>query len=300
MNRMRTSLRGCALALLVFGLAGTAQARDEDYLRLAARLDLLAADPVLGTHAPAQMQLARATLVQLKEASRRERAHWVYMAEQRIDLARVAAQIEVVQDRLASLQQDQGRLQLELARRDAAAARAELERQRLQSQIRAEEAERLQAEAEAARLEGEQATSAARAEAAQAKRMAAAQARAAALAKKEAALAASLGEQGSGAPATGSRPHSLALAPATFVAGKATLAPGAAVEIQKAVAFARTAPDKAIRVEVGMADRSLAAQRATALRDALIGAGIKAARISTAGSASDKPRIEIILDGGKP
>jgi hypothetical protein len=164
-GRLRIAAPFAALLLAGVFAVGTAQARDDDYMRLSARLDLLAADPVLGTRAPAQMELARATLAALKESGRSQRAHWIYMAEQRIDLARVAAEIAVLERTHVDLQREHDRLQLEMARRDAAAARAELERQRLQAQIRAEEAERLQRKAAAARVEGEQAASAARAEA---------------------------------------------------------------------------------------------------------------------------------------
>lgn len=301
MIRMDATTRGIALALLL--LSGSAFARNDDYQRLSDRLDLLAADPVLGTHAPAQMDLARAALAQLKEARRGQREHWVYIAERRIELARASAEIEVLERTRADLQRDNDRLQLALARREADMARAELERQRLQSQIRAEEAERLQREAEAARVEGEQAASAARAEAEQAKRMAAAQARATALARKEAELAAALGggttATAPAAPKAASPRHSLALAASAFVSGKATFAPGASGQIQKAVAFVKADPAKSIRIEVAAADRALAQQRANALRDALVAAGISAKRISTAGSAAKTARVDIVLHGGK-
>jgi hypothetical protein len=184
-------------AVLALGLLGGGHARaaNEEYERLANRLDNLAADPTLGPYAAARLDRARAALAQLKEARRSEREHWAYVTDRRIETARAGAEADYLDSQRAELQRENDRLQLALARRDAEQARAELERQRLQSQIRAEEAERLRREAEAARAEGEQAAQAAeaaRAEAAQAKRMAAAQARAAALAKKEAELEAAV------------------------------------------------------------------------------------------------------------
>jgi hypothetical protein len=193
------------LALGLFGI-GDASARNEEYERLSNRLDNLAADQTLGQRATAQLDRARAALLQLKEAGRSEREHWAYVTDRRIETARASAEADYLESQRADLQRENDRLQLALARRDAEQARAELERQRLQSQIRAEEAERMRREAEAARAEGEQATQAAeaaKAEAAQAKRMAAAQAKAAALAKKEAELEAAV----SGKPKPAAKPQ---------------------------------------------------------------------------------------------
>lgn len=197
MNHLDTIARRCAAVLLLCSLfaAGSAAARDENYQRLADQFDRLLADPSLSQHAPAQFDRARAALAALKDAKRSQREEFAYVAERRIEIARVSAQTEVLDQQRESLQRENDRLQLAQARRDAAQARAELERQRLQSQIRAEEAERARQDAEAARAEGEQAThaaEAARAEADQAKRMADAQAKATALAKKEAELTAAV------------------------------------------------------------------------------------------------------------
>jgi len=186
----------CAIALaLALGAVNAVAARDDDYQRLLDRFNTLATDPVLGTRASVAMDRARLALAHLKEARRGEREHWIYMTERRIDGARASAEAESLDEQRTTLQRENDRLQLAIARRDAEQARAELERQRLQAQIRAEEAESARRDAETARAEGAQATQAAesaRAEAEQAKRMAAAQAKAAALAKKEAQLEAAL------------------------------------------------------------------------------------------------------------
>ena len=187
---------------------GSAEARNDEHERLSARLDQLLTDPRLGTYAAAAAAPARAALARLQEAGRKDRVQWVYITERRIDAARVNAESGYLENRRNELQRENDHLQLALARRDAAQARAELERQRLQAQIRAEEAERLRRDADAARAEGEQAALAAesaRAEAAQAKRMARAQANAAALARKEAELAAAV-EGGSTTPAKPAKP----------------------------------------------------------------------------------------------
>lgn len=307
MNRVRSDIRWAVAfgaALCFFG--GNAFARDDEYQRLSDRFDHLAADPVLGQRAPAQFDRARAALAQFKEAGRRDREALVYLVERRIDIAQASAEADYLESQRVELQRENDRLQLASARRDAAQARAELERQRLQSQIRAEEAERLQREAEAARAEGEQATQAAesaRAEAAQAKRMADAQAKATALAKKEAELAAAV--NGTAPPAAkgkpaASAPSSMTLADSLFVNGQSTLAAGSAKQIAKAAAFANAETSKRLRIDVSAGgDRGLAQRRATAVRDALVGAGVDASRITTAGSAAKTKRVEIALQGGK-
>jgi outer membrane protein OmpA-like peptidoglycan-associated protein len=307
MKRARSIVPWLAAPLLALALFGAhpASARvSEDYQRLADRFDQLVADPVLGLHAAARMDEARTSLAMLKDAGRREREHWVYMTERRIALARASAEAEVLEAQRVDLQRKNDHLQLALARRDAEQARAELERQRLQTQIRAEEAERSQQAADAARAEGEQAAQAAvdaRAEADQAKRMAAAQARATALARKEAELEAAVGGKAATSPKHDSAParRTLAVAESAFVKGNATFAPGASRQIEKAVTFVNSAPGAKVRIDVRADTRSLAQKRAAAIRSALVAAGIKAARISTAGSASKSGHIEIALDGGK-
>lgn len=285
-------LVACAASLL----AQSAFARDEEYLGLNARLELLEADPVLGGRAPAQVELARAALDELGKAGRRTRAHWLHVAGERVELAWASAELEVLERTRVELEREHDRLQLDLARRDAAAARAELDRQRLLSQIRAEEAERLQQEAEAARLEGEQAASAARAEAEQAKRMAAAQAQATALAKKEAALAAALEGGSAQQGAAGASAHrSLRLADGIFARGEAKLTRTGNSEVRKAVALAATDPAAKVLIEVGTDSRELAGQRARALRDALVAAGVAAARVDTREVVGNRRYAEIRL-----
>ena len=115
-----------AFTILVVALGGAthdAFARDADYERLAATFDSLAADPRLGTLAPAQMDLARAALQAFKEGGRRDRPYLGYVAGRRIEIARATAEAELAERERVALQRDNDRLQLEAARRDAAQAR---------------------------------------------------------------------------------------------------------------------------------------------------------------------------------
>jgi outer membrane protein OmpA-like peptidoglycan-associated protein len=292
------------LAALVFASASVSErafARDADYQRLADSFAALSADPKLGTLAPLQMDRARAALAALKEGSRGDRPHLVYIAERRIEIARLSAEAVAAESERVALQQDNDRLQLEAARRDAAQARRELEQQRLQAQIRAEEAERLAREAEAARAENEQsaqAADAARAEAAQARRIADAQAKAAALARKEAELAS--GGASSAPPKAAPAKRRMTLADSSFVAGQSTLSDAGSGRIGAAVDFINAAPGSKVRIEATAAgNRSLATARAQTVRDALIGAGVASSRIEAVGSAGKgkSGQVEIRLEG---
>jgi len=289
-------LASAFVALLSFAAPHPAQARDLDYERLADSLDRLAADPKLGGLAPAQMDRARASLQVLKDAGRRDRPHLVYITERRIDIARTAAQAELIEGERTALQRENDQLQLAAARRDADQARRELEQQRLQSQIRAEEAERLTRDAEAARAEGEQASQAAeaaRAESAQAKRMADAQAKAAALAKKEAELA---GGGAAAAPAAAAPRRRMVLPESVFVSGQSALSDAGATRIAGVVDFINATPGSRVRIEAGAGgNRALATQRADAVRDALVAAGVAAGRIQATGSGRGR-QVEIRLD----
>ena len=309
MKPLHRVVHGCAaigLALCMLGVDhACARSGDDDYQRLSEQFDRLAADRVLGLRAPAQMERARAALEQLKEAGRSEREEQVYLTERRIGVARASAEAESLEDQRNALQRENDRIQLALARRDAAQARAELERQRLQSQIRTEEAERARQEADAARAEGEQAAQAAdaaRAEADQAKRMADAQAKATALAKKEAALEAAVAggsavpvSKGSAASAT----RTLALSDGVFVEGKSSFAVGASKQMTKAVAFVNADTSKRIRIQVSAANRTLAQQRANAIRQALVAARIDAKRITTTASVANRGHVEVVLQDGR-
>jgi membrane protein involved in colicin uptake len=298
---LRRALTVMFLVLALGTVAQPAAARDLDYERLSDSLDRLAADPKLGTLAPLQLDRARVALKALKEGGRRDHAQLVYVAERRIEIARVTAQAELAETERQSLQRENDRLQLAAARRDAEQARHELEQQRLQSQIRAEEAERLARDAETARAEGEQAAQAAeaaRAEATQAKRMADLQAKAAALAKKEAELSGGASASPNAAPAPTRR---MTLSDKAFVRGQSALADAGSARIGAIVDFVNAAPGSRVRIEATAAgDRTLANGRAASVRDALVAAGVSADRIvSATGKAGKSSQVDVRLEGAE-
>ncbi|WP_114241355.1 hypothetical protein [Dyella sp. C9] len=182
MKSLTLRLSALFLAVAAAGAAHAAK-EDMDVARLNNSLDQLAGDPVLGGYAQAEQARARDAVNQLSQARSRDRAHALYMAERRVDLARATAQLQDAQLQVNKLDREHDQIQLDGSRREADLARQELERQRLQYQMAQEEAAR-QAAA------GAEATAQAQAEAAQAKKLAAAQAKVANAAKKQAELAA--------------------------------------------------------------------------------------------------------------
>jgi len=184
MKRFPTLLAG---ALLV--LAGTQSAYaahdDIDVNRLNNSLDQLASDPTLGNYAQAEQARAHDAINRLAQARSHDRAHELYLAERRVDLAKAAAQLQDAQLKLTQLDREHDQILLDNSRRDAEQARRELERQRMQYQMAQEETARLQQQGEAYSQAAEQA----RSEAEKAKRLAAAQSKVARAARREAELA---------------------------------------------------------------------------------------------------------------
>lgn len=197
-------------AIVLLAAAATAVARqdDIDINRLTGSLDQLANDPSLGGYAQAEQARARDAINRLAQAGRRDRAHDLYLAERRVDLAKAAAQLQDAQVKLTQLDREHDQILLDNSRRDAEMARRELERQRMQYQMAQEEAARLQQQGE----EYSQAADQARAEAERAKKLAAAQSRVANAARREAALAAQAAKamrsqlEGADAPPTPKKP----------------------------------------------------------------------------------------------
>lgn len=182
MKSLTLRLSALLLALAATGVAQAAK-EDMDVARLTNSLDQLAGDPAIGSYAQAEQARARDAVNQLAQARSHDRAHALYLAERRVDLARATAQLQDAQQQINRLDREHDQIQLDGSRREAEQARRELERQRLQYQMEQEESARQLAA-------GAEATAQAQAQADQAKKVAAAQARVANAAKKQAELAA--------------------------------------------------------------------------------------------------------------
>lgn len=178
------TLRLSALLFAMAAVGSVHAAKDDmDVARLNNSLDQLSRDPSIGTYAQAEQARARDAVNQLAQARSRDRAHALYIAERRVDLARATAQLQDAQLQVGKLDREHDQIQLDGSRREADMARRELERQRLQYQAAQEESARQLAA-------GAEAAAQAQAQADQAKKLAAAQAKVANAAKKQADLAA--------------------------------------------------------------------------------------------------------------
>ncbi|CAM5234363.1 hypothetical protein [Rhodanobacter lindaniclasticus] len=185
MKRLAQLLAGAGLVLAMLGAAHARQ-DDIDINRLRGSLDQLSNDPSLGHYALSEQARAREAIRTLDEAGRSDRAHALYLAERRVDLAKTSAQLQDAQVKLNQLDREHDQILLANSQREADMARLELARQRLQNQLAQEEAARLQQQG----VEYSQQAEQARAEAERARKLAAAQSKVAKAARREAALAA--------------------------------------------------------------------------------------------------------------
>ncbi len=293
------------VALLAVGLVlgawvaprAIAAQTDPDVARLSAELNQLVADPDLGQYATGQQTLARNAIAELERAGRSGHDHALFMAEQRVALAKAAARVDADRAKLDQLQREHDQIMLQASQAEAAIARAELAHQKLQYQAAVQQAQLLQEQGAQASQQAQQA----QAEAAQAKRLASAQARAATLARKEARLAeaATKALQG-GAVASGSdhagagsgAASSMLLSPGSFTGKSSDLTASAHRRVAE---FARQHAGQRIEiVPRGTSDsRVLAGRRAVSVEAALEAAGAGTVSIGTVGQSSAGAEVEL-------
>lgn len=270
---------------------------DLDVQRLSTSLNQLDRDPVLGPYAQAERVLARNAVQQLESAGSSERPHALYMAERRVDQARAAAQLEAARHTLVQLNHEHDQILLQASRQDAEATRRELERERLENQLAMEETQRLQQQGEAY----SKAAAQARAEAEQARKLAQAQAHSAALARKQASLAeaAALALRArmlGMTPRQGKLGMQMTLTGDAFAPGQSHLKPEARQHLGRMIEFVQSAPGTPVLIQgytdatgSPSANKALSLQRAQAVRNALIAAGVSASRMHTQGMGEADP-----------
>lgn len=263
----------------------------DDY---AARLQALSDDARVSTYAAHERLQAQQAVEALAKAGRRQRAEADYLAQRRVEVAELAAHTEATRRDIDQLERERSELLVEASRRDAEAARAELERLRVQAQIQAEETERLrqQAAADAAAVQDAEAAIAGAADA-QAARLRAAREREARLAREEAELLA-----GGKLPAArwDRRGEVFTLSGDAFAADAATLTERGAASVRTLATYLQIRPG-AVRIEGVDTSTRLAQQRVEAVRDALIQAGATRQQVRAAVGAkgTSKPRVEIVV-----
>ncbi|GIX32644.1 MAG: hypothetical protein KatS3mg125_0600 [Lysobacterales bacterium] len=306
-------------------LAGCAAApkRDPEIERLAMALRALEAEaPEL---AGRERALAELAIRRAREATGRERAHLLRLAQRRIEIAQATLEAERLERELAELARERDRILLEASRRDAELARLEAEKLRLQSLARAEEAERLRELAEAERRRQEELSAAAaraREEAERAQRLAELRQREAQAARREAELAQAAAEAlrqqlQSLVAREEARGLVMTLGENVFAPGAAELKPEARANLHKVVEFIRQHPGKLVRIE-GHTDATgnrnanlvLSRRRAESVRRALVEEGIEPERLEAVGLGQEHPvapndtaegraknrRVEIVIE----
>jgi len=296
----RIVLIGClvlsAAWLAEGGAARAADQPDPAIVRLAEVLSTLDNDPALADKAPLERFKARQALADAQVVRSRDRPHALILANAWVQAARDAAQAELLNQQSAQLDRERDQIMLEASRRDAEMARREADRLRLQSLAREEEAQRL-AESMA---QDQLAVEHSEAQASQALKLADARAREAELARKEAELAAavaadSLGDAASPPPSHRSGSRTIYTLPGTaFASGSAKLTAAARASLQQMADV--VGGKKSVRIEAhtdsqgaDAANLALSQQRADAVRQALLAAGLPAARVKAVGKGESDP-----------
>ena len=305
---MNCSLTRVSLVVMITLLTACTVAPKKDLAleRVRDELDTLKSNSELVGYAPLAMGEAERALRQAELATGDDlyRSYLVYMADRRIQIARTMAEREQHEQMLDKLEKQRSSMLIRASQLEADQARMEAERARLLVATTSEEAQRAREEKEdALQKEAESARAAqlSAEEADQARRLAASRASEAEYARREADLASQqissltrqlenlqLRKTESGVVVT--------LGDVLFASGKAQLVEGGRSSLEEVVDLLQTEPDKKIRVEGhtdsqgdAEANLQLSAQRADAVREALISLGVSSDRISSLGMGEDFP-----------
>jgi len=275
-------LSGPLAACLLLTLAAPAlAAEDADAARLRARLEALQADPSLARGAGLELLQAQQAIAALEQARRSDRPEALYLAERRVEIAETMGRAAAARGELARLELQRSELLVEASRREVERARREAEQLRIQAQIQAEEAERLRLAAEAEALARSEAEAAlGKAAGRQSAQVSAARRKEAELARQEAELV-----SGKKLPAStfGSQGEVFVLPGAVFASGKSSLTAAGKDAAEALAAYLQIGARRSVRIRAWDSDPKVAMARASALRDALVAAGVDKGRIKADG-----------------
>lgn len=293
-----TALRACrlllALSLALPGLAAAAE--DPAVAQLSHRLMTIQANPDAAELAAFERLQAQQAVAELAKAKRRDQDQARYLAERRVEIAETSVRAALARREVDRLERTRSELLIEASRRDAQRARQETERLRVQAQIQAEEAEQLRQAAEAEALARQDAETALTSVAGkQTARLSAAQQNAARLAREEAELV-----SGNKLPGSkfDSRGEVFTFSGDAFAAGNGSLSAGAKGQAKALAEYLNIGKKGRIRIEAYDAAAGVGQQRAQALREALVAAGVNAGRLQASGkkAAATKARsAEVII-----
>lgn len=296
-----------AVALLTGALSLTApvvRAQTDDVARLTQRVAAVEANPQFAAVAAYERLQARQAIETLANAPKRERDAARYVAERRVEIAEVAARTQAMQRDIDRLDRERSELMLEATRQEAARARAEAERLRMEAQLQAEETARLRAQTEADALARQDVEAALEGvSGAQEAKLNAARARELELARQEAELMA----RGKLPPSRiEARGEVFTLAGDAFASGQAQLSAAAAGSLKTLSVYLQAVPGAKARVEGftdnqgnASANKALSQQRANAVRDALVAAGLPAGRVQAVGRGVEQPVADNATAAGR-
>jgi outer membrane protein OmpA-like peptidoglycan-associated protein len=306
---MKNQMRVIIIALfMIVGLpaCGTAPKQDLALEQVRTQLNELKSDQELADYAPLAVGEAERALRQAETATGDDtnRIHLIYMADRKIQMARVVAQHGQLEQESRRLAEERNAMLVKGSKLEAEMARLDAEQARMMSSARAEDAQRAREEAmEAQQREAASARDAEHAieEAQQARALAASSATEAQLARREADLAVEqadtlrkqlenlqLRQTESGVVVT--------LGDVLFESGETSLRNEAMASLVEVVDLLQSEPDKDIRIE-GHSDSTgdsetnlrISAQRANAVLDALVSLGVDPGRFTAAGMGEDFP-----------
>ena len=269
------------------------------------QLQELKSDEALGGYALLALSDAETAVGQAEAATGTEnRAHLVYIADRKIQIARAIAQREQMEEEFDKLEDEHNAMLVKASQLDAEKARLEAEQARMMSAARAEDAERAREEAQQANIREEKTARRAvqaQEEAKAAKALAVSSDTAAQLARREAELATEqvdtlrrqldnlqLRQTESGVVVT--------LGDVLFETGQSQLKAEAQTSLVEVIDLLQSQPDNKIRIE-GHTDSTgdtaanllLSEQRAINVMDALVALGLDPARVTTAGMGENFP-----------
>lgn len=277
------------------GLPLLAQAAEDPAVaQLTQRLMAIQANPDAAQLGAFERLQAQQAVAELAKAKRRDQDQARYLAERRVEIAETSVRAALAQRQVDQLERTRSELLIEASRRDAQRARQEAERLRVQAQIQAEESDRLRVAAEQEALARQDAETALTSVAGkQTARLSAAQQNAAKLAREEAELV-----SGNKLPGVrnDSRGEVFTFSGDAYAGAK--LSAAAKGQAKALAEYLNIGKKGRVRIEAYDAAAGVGEQRAQALRDALVAAGVNASRLQVSGKkapATKARSAEVII-----
>ena len=277
------------------GLPLLAQAAEDPAVaQLTQRLMAIQANPDAAQLGAFERLQAQQAVADLAKAKRRDQDQARYLAERRVEIAETSVRAALAQRQVDQLERTRSELLIEASRRDAQRARQEAERLRVQAQIQAEESDRLRVAAEQEALARQDAETALTSVAGkQTARLSAAQQNAAKLAREEAELV-----SGNKLPGVrnDSRGEVFTFSGDAYAGAK--LSAAAKGQAKALAEYLNIGKKGRVRIEAYDAAAGVGEQRAQALRDALVAAGVNASRLQVSGKkapATKARSAEVII-----